>query len=100
MEYDISVIQSKYQLVPRTLIFIMRDEDVLLIHKNKIDSYGYSKLNGIGGHIEKGEEPNEAAKREVLEESGLLVEKLDLVAIIFMIKRMIQRVILIQKLKW
>lgn len=83
MEYDISVLQSKYQVVPRTLIFIMRDEDVLLIHKNKIDSYGFSKLNGIGGHIEKGEEPNEAAKREVLEESGLFIEKLDLVAIIF-----------------
>ena len=74
---------SKYQVVPRTLIFIERDEEILLIHKRKIDTYGFSKLNGIGGHIEKGEEPNEAAKREILEESGLTIEEINLVAIIF-----------------
>jgi 8-oxo-dGTP diphosphatase len=83
MEYNTSVIQSKYQLVPRTLIFIERDEDILLIHKNKRDSYGFSKLNGLGGHIEKGEEPYEAAKREIFEESGITVEEMNLVAIIF-----------------
>jgi len=83
MEYNTSVIQSRYQVVPRTLIFIERDEDILLIHKNKRDSYGFSKLNGLGGHIEKGEEPYEAAKREIFEESGLTVEKINLVAIIF-----------------
>ena len=83
MEYNTSVIQSKYQVVPRTLIFIERDEEILLIHKRKKDSFGFSKLNGIGGHIEKGEEPHEAAKREILEESGLKIERLSLVAIIF-----------------
>jgi 8-oxo-dGTP diphosphatase len=83
MEYKTSVIQSKYQVVPRTLIFIERDDEVLLIHKSKRDSYGFSKLNGIGGHIEKGEEPNEAAKREIFEESGLVIKHLSLVAIIF-----------------
>ncbi len=83
MEYNTSVIQSKYQVVPRTLIFIEREEEILLIHKNKRDSFGFSKLNGIGGHIEKGEEPYEAAKREIFEESGLTIEELDLVAIIF-----------------
>jgi len=83
MEYNTSVIQSKYQVVPRTLIFIERDEEILLIHKNKRDSYGFSKLNGLGGHIEKGEEPYEAAKREIFEESGLSIEEIYLVAIIF-----------------
>jgi len=83
MEYNVSVIQSKYQVVPRTLIFIEKDEEILLIHKRKKDSFGFSKLNGIGGHIEKGEEPYEAAKREILEESGLIIEELHLVAIIF-----------------
>jgi len=83
MEYNASVIRSKYQLVPRTLIFIERNDELLLIHKNKKDSFGFSKLNGIGGHIEKGEEPYEAAKREVFEESGLTIDKLSLVAIIF-----------------
>ena len=83
MEYNTSIIQSRYQLVPRTLIFIERDNGILLIHKNKKDSFGFSKLNGIGGHIEKGEEPYEAAKREIFEESGLIINKLSLVAIIF-----------------
>lgn len=83
MEYNTSIIQSKYKLVPRTLIFIERDNEILLIHKNKKDSFGFSKLNGIGGHIEKGEEPYEAAKREIFEESGLIINKISLVAIIF-----------------
>lgn len=83
MEYNINVIQSKYKLVPRTLIFIEKDNKILLIHKNKKESFGYSKLNGIGGHIEKGEEPYEAAKREIFEESGLIINKLSLVSIIF-----------------
>ena len=83
MEYNINVIQSKYKLVPRTLIFIEKDNKILLIHKNKKESFGYSKLNGVGGHIEKGEEPYEAAKREIFEESGLIINKLSLVAIIF-----------------
>jgi len=83
MEYNTSVIQSKYKLVPRTLIFIERDNEILLIHKNKKDSFGFSKLNGIGGHIEKGEEPYEAAKREIFEESGLIINELRLVSIIF-----------------
>jgi 8-oxo-dGTP diphosphatase len=65
------------------LIFIERDKEILLIHKNKRDSFGFSKLNGIGGHIEKGEEPYEAAKREIFEESGLTIKELSLVAVIF-----------------
>ena len=83
MEYNSSVIQSKYKLVPRTLIFIERNNEILLIHKNKRDSFGFSKLNGIGGHIEKGEEPYESAKREIFEESGLIINELSLVSIIF-----------------
>lgn len=83
MEYNTSVIKSKYQVVPRTLIFIEKDEEILLIHKSKKNSFGFSKFNGIGGHIEKGEEPYEAAKREILEESGLTIEGLSLVVIIF-----------------
>ena len=83
MDQFINVNASKYQVIPRTLIFIERDEEILLIHKRKIDSFGFSKLNGIGGHIEKGEEPYEAARREILEESGLTIEELSLIALIF-----------------
>ncbi|MCJ7647026.1 MAG: NUDIX domain-containing protein [Candidatus Lokiarchaeota archaeon] len=83
MKYSADVIKSRYKLVPRTLIFIEKDLQVLLIKKKKKNSFGYDRLNGIGGHIEKGEEPFESAKREILEETGLIIERLELVAIIF-----------------
>lgn len=57
--YDINVIRSRYQVVPRTLVFIKNENRYLLIHKKKQVSFGYDKLNGVGGHIEKGEEPRE-----------------------------------------
>lgn len=83
MKYNENVIRSKYQLVPRTLVFIRRGEEYLFIHKKKQDSFGYEKLNGIGGHIEKGEEPFESAMREIHEETGLHVKDLNLAAIVF-----------------
>jgi len=83
MKYNENVIRSKYQLVPRTLVFIRRGEEYLFIHKKKQDSFGYEKLNGIGGHIEKGEEPFESATREIHEETGLHVKDLNLAAIVF-----------------
>jgi len=83
MKYNHNVIRSKYQLVPRTLVFIRKSDRYLLIHKKKADSFGYKKLNGIGGHIENGEEPFESAAREVKEETGLDAGDLLLAAIIF-----------------
>jgi len=70
-------------MVPRTLIFIKKGEKFLLIHKNKPESFGFKKMNGVGGHIEKGEEPFESAQREISEETGLVVSDLDLCAILF-----------------
>jgi 8-oxo-dGTP diphosphatase len=37
------------------------------------------RLNGIGGHIEAGEDPRDSALREVAEESGLVARDLRLV---------------------
>jgi len=83
MDYNEKVIRSRYQLVPRSLVFIVRGDEILFIHKEKSDSFGFEKLNGIGGHIEKGEEPYEAARREVKEETGLDIDLLELLAVIF-----------------
>lgn len=82
-EYNINVIRKKYQLVPRTLVFIENDDKILVLCKAKKDSFGYGKINGVGGHIEQGEEPFEAALREVHEEAGISVKDLDLAAILF-----------------
>jgi 8-oxo-dGTP diphosphatase len=82
-DYTVDIIRTRYALVPRTLVFIRRGEQFLLIHKEKKDSYGYGKLNGVGGHLERGEDPYSSARREVYEETGLKVDNLDLAAIIF-----------------
>ena len=79
----IDVIQKRYQVVPRTLVFIKNKDKYLLIRKNKQDFFGFNKLNGVGGHIEKGEEPFESVQREVAEETGVEIENLELAAILF-----------------
>ena len=65
------------------LAFISRGDEVLLIHRNKKNAFAYKKWNGIGGHIEKGEDPLTAIRREVKEETGFLIEKFDLNAVVF-----------------
>ncbi len=82
-DYNLEVIRKKYQMVPRTLIFIEKDGRILLLCKRKRDSFGYGRLNGIGGHIEQGEEPYESARREIMEEANIEVKNLELAAILF-----------------
>lgn len=50
-------------------IFVVQGGKVLLIHHRKLD-----KWLPLGGHIELDEDPEQAALREVREESGLEVE--------------------------
>jgi 8-oxo-dGTP diphosphatase len=54
-----------------TLIFIMRDDQVLLIHKKT--GHGAGKINAPGGKLEPGEGIVDCACRELFEEVGLLV---------------------------
>lgn len=60
-------------MIPRVLAFIEKNDEVLMIERAKKDAFAYRKLNGIGGHIEKGEDPLTAIRREVKEESGLKI---------------------------
>ncbi|MDZ4200283.1 MAG: 8-oxo-dGTP diphosphatase [Kiritimatiellia bacterium] len=55
--------------IPRekaTLLFILKDQQILLIHKKR--GLGAGKINGPGGRLEPGETPIQAAIREVEEE--------------------------------
>lgn len=58
-----------------TLVYLTKDNKTLMIHRvNKENDLHEGKFNGLGGKLEPGESPLECAKREVLEESGLIID--------------------------
>ncbi len=63
--------QDRYAIIPRVLVFVTRGEFILLIKGSPTKRLWANLYNGIGGHIEKGEDILSAAKREFLEETGL-----------------------------
>jgi len=65
------IIEGRYQVVPRSIILLIREGQVLLqkapVTKKLFPGY----YNGIGGHIERGEDVLSAARRELKEEAGI-----------------------------
>ncbi|GMR10939.1 MAG: hypothetical protein BMS9Abin28_1763 [Anaerolineae bacterium] len=65
------LVPDRYAVIPRTICFVVCQNEILLI-KLASDREGWSgRYNGIGGHVEPGEEPLSAIRREVREETGL-----------------------------
>lgn len=68
---------SRYQVVPRTLIFVTSQNpasgcaEMLLIKGAPTKRLWANRYNGIGGHVEPGEDFLAAAQRELAEETGL-----------------------------
>ena len=56
-----------------TVVCYISDNDkILMIYRNKKENdISHGKYLGIGGHVEEGETPDEAVKREVKEETNL-----------------------------
>ncbi len=73
---------KRYTLIPRTLVFVRRGDEVLLLKGAPTKKIWATKYNGLGGHIERGETPHAAAAREVQEEAGLDMPDLRLCGVI------------------
>ena len=74
--------RRRYHAIPRVLIFLRNGSDVLLLKGAPNKRIWANKYTGVGGHIESGEDVLTAARREVQEETGLSVGKLELSAIV------------------
>jgi len=59
-----------------TLCYLKRAGKTLMVHRiKKAGDMHAGKWNGLGGKLEPGETPEECARREIREESGLTVTK-------------------------
>ncbi len=71
---DQGVTRKRYMLIPRTAVFLRRGDSYLLLRGSQSKRSWAGKYNGLGGHVERGEDVVSAAKRELIEESGLDAE--------------------------
>lgn len=66
--------RARYAVIPRVLIYVTRGDELLLLkllpRQGKVTRWT-GRYNGLGGHIERGEDALTAAHRELLEESGV-----------------------------
>jgi 8-oxo-dGTP diphosphatase len=66
-----------------TLCYVQQNSQTLMLRRcKKNNDIHFGKWNGLGGKFEPGESPEECAVREIKEESGLDVNRLEMKGII------------------
>lgn len=73
---------ERYMLIPRTLVFVFHAGRVLLLRGAASKRIWPDRYNGLGGHVEPGEDILAAAQRELEEEAGLTGIPLELVGLV------------------
>ncbi|OQA37808.1 MAG: NADH pyrophosphatase [Chloroflexi bacterium ADurb.Bin325] len=79
--------RHRYQVIPRVLCFVTHDDAadgaaVLLLRGGPHKRLWANRYNGLGGHVESGEDIYAATRREVREEAGLEIHDLLLRAVV------------------
>jgi 8-oxo-dGTP diphosphatase len=80
-EQGANITEGRWLVIPRTLCFVLNGDDVLLMKRAPHKRIFPNRYNGVGGHIERHEDPRTSAKREIKEETGLTPYDLKLRAI-------------------
>ncbi len=87
-DQGVAASRSRYQVVPRTLCFVRYQDatggpgEVLLLKGAPHKRIWANRYNGLGGHVERGEDMLTATLREVREEAGLEVHAARLVGVV------------------
>jgi 8-oxo-dGTP diphosphatase len=80
-EQGADAVDGRWLALPRTLCFVFNGDDILLMKRGAHKRVFPNRYNGLGGHIERNEDPLSSAGREIHEESGLNVRDLRLRAV-------------------
>ncbi len=71
---------DRFNVIPRSLVFIFDHAGRVLLLKGAADKQIWAgQYNGVGGHVEAGEDVLESAERELAEETGITEAALRLV---------------------
>jgi 8-oxo-dGTP diphosphatase len=70
-DQGVAVSRHRYQVIPRTLCFVVHEKEVLLLLGGARKRLWAGRYNGLGGHVEPGEDIYSSVRREAHEEAGL-----------------------------